>query len=196
MGTINPKFGNKFLLLILQASGALPTTPTLWNGSTGNLWLFTDNVKGATKGNVESAPTEYRTNDDAFYDFKFVKDGVIDTFHYDRSQLPATFLETAIPTARAAGQRILAMFNLGTVSSKVKEIYQVGMVNEAISEEDDKPESTFPVLHKSTPPVSALALSTTYLKAINTATGVALTVQITAIATIPAAPTVRLVQYT
>lgn len=191
MGRIQPFFGNSLVIVELQVTGALPTTYTLWTGTTGNIIKFSDNVKGSSSAKREVAETEYKTNDDALYDTKEELKGILMCNHYDRSELPAKWLENSVPAAKAAGKRYLAICNVGYVSGKYKEFYQVGVVNQQAIEEDDKPDATFPIEHKSTPPDSALTLSTTVIAAINTAVGAG-TVKASAAVVVPAKPTVRI----
>ena len=192
MGKIYPHFGNSCVIVALQSSGAMPTTLTLWTGTAGNCIKLNSFVQGKTKAGITSNITKYKTNDDALYDTKEEKEAVITGNLYDRSTLVATFFETAIPTFKAAGRKFLVIANLGIVAAKHVEVYQVSDISSQTNEEDNNPENSMPVDIVSTPPSSALALTTTQFAAINTAVGSGTVKGAAAAKTIPAAPTPRL----
>ena len=192
MGKIYPHFGNSCAIVALQSSGAMPTNLTLWTGTAGNCIKFSSFVQGKTKAGINVNLTKYKTNDDALYDTKEEKEAVITGNLYDRSTLVASFMETAIPTFKAAGRKFLVIMNLGIVAAKHVEVYQVSDINSQTNEEDNNPDNSMPFEALSTPPSSALALTTTQLAAINTALGSGTVKGAAATKTVPAAPTPRL----
>ena len=192
MGKLYPHFGNSCVVVALQSSGAMPTALTLWTGTAGNCIKFNSFVQGKTKAGINVNITKYKTNDDALYDTKEEKEGVITGNLFDRSTLVASFFETAIPTFKTAGRKFLVIMNLGVVASKHVEVYMVSDISSQVNEEDNQPENSMPLDIVSTPPSSALALTTTQLAAINTAVGASSVKGAAATKTVPAAPTVRL----
>lgn len=163
--------GNGVTLIVLDDPIAIPSSLTLWNGSTGNIIFFQCFSDEGSENTAKVNPVTYRSNDKNVYaiDASEVTGETKGKF-FKQDMLTNTFMWNAALTAIQAGKKMLEIYNLGYKEAKWQETIKIGTPNPvrmAIAGQAAPLEYMF----TATPQQAAFTLSEANVTAIKAVTG-------------------------